>query len=388
MRALRRLLIWFLSAPGRARFLANNGPRILSFGDRTFIFRWADVCSVLENDAFFLIAPINAERITALSGPFMLGMDRSPVLWTQRAAAYRALQAVDFGQSEAFLQAAAQERMAASLGVMDVVNDYARPLALQNAHRIFGIPGSGGNLFRDTLRAVFHETFLNLQNDPKVTQAGRDAGNRLTCWINDAIAQRKAQHGVASTDMLGALLSEQPVSRIDDAEIAAVLAGFLVGSVDTTTTAVANITFETLKDPLLLGAMSAAADANDIDLLRGWCWEALRRRPHNQLLVRQAGPGAVVAGKVIPAGETVICMLLAAMQDNAAWPDPARLDPARPRDRYLHFGRALHHCAGRDLNAFQIPLLVGAIMSRGPELASPMTFSGPFPDRLLVRFKK
>jgi cytochrome P450 len=60
------------------------------------------------------------------------------------------------------------------------------------------------------------------------------------------------------------------------------------------------------------------------------------------------------------------------------------MDPCRPADRYLHFGRGLHHCAGRDLNALQIPLLVGELIPHLAPGVSEIEFDGPFPDRLTV----
>lgn len=383
MGSLRRALLWFLSAPHRARLFAKHGPRTLNVGGATLVFRWADVCAVLENDSSFLIGPINAARIEAVSDPFLLGMDRSPQLWTQHMAAYRAWASVDLNHIEDYLRSAPPAVLAKHSGILDVVNQLARPMAMEVACRVFGVRGPDEGAFKDAVRSVFHETFLNLQNDPQVARVGREAGGRLTSWIVAEIVRRRTGGISAPADMLGALLDAQSVNGMNDSEIAAILAGFLVGSIDTTTTAVANIMLEALSDPTLLHAMRA--DVDDAGTLRGWCWEALRRRPHNHLLLRVAAPGAAIAGKAIPAGTTVFCMLLTAMQDAAAWPDPKRLDPTRPRDRYLHFGRALHHCGGRDLNAIQIPALVGALLRYRPQIASAMTFEGPFPSRLLVR---
>ena len=60
-----------------ARFAARYLPPTLSFRNYTLVFRWADVADVLARDGDFRIAPINAKRIEGVSGPFILGMDRS-----------------------------------------------------------------------------------------------------------------------------------------------------------------------------------------------------------------------------------------------------------------------------------------------------------------------
>src|SRR5262245_48059201 len=68
-----------------ARAIARMGPRSIKVGNTVAVFRWADVADVLFRDGDFRIAPINERRITDVSGPFILGMDRSPQLFKQRA---------------------------------------------------------------------------------------------------------------------------------------------------------------------------------------------------------------------------------------------------------------------------------------------------------------
>jgi cytochrome P450 len=78
----------------------------------------------------------------------------------------------------------------------------------------------------------------------------------------------------------------------------------------------------------------------------------------------------------------------AAMLDTAVFPDPQVLNPASPTGPYLHFGGGLHPCAGRDINAFQIPLLVGALVRRGIKSVGTIGWAGPFPDHLVITFDR
>lgn len=380
-----KLLIGLVSSPRRARVVAAHGPSALVTNNAALVFRWSDVCSVLEDSASFSIEPINADRIENVSGPFLLGMDCEPRSIAQRSIAYPALATV--GQS------AIEARIASEIGRLlpegprdiDCIVDFARPAAASVAQRVFGVSGPDPKEYMTTIRRVFHETFLNPGNDEKVRIEGRAAGKRLLEWIKMEIALRR-QNGPTSggSDMLSGLMALQtrPTNPSTDDEIACILAGFLVGSIDTTTTCVANIVSEALDDEALMRAMYK--DLASPRRLLGWCMEVLRRRPHNPILLRVAREGAKVAGKPIPPGTTVICVLTTAMQDGAAWPEPERLDPTRPLDRYLHFGRGLHHCGGRDINVIQIPSLVGALLRRRPVRISPLAFDGPFPDSLKV----
>ena len=85
------------------------------------------------------------------------------------------------------------------------------------------------------------------------------------------------------------------------------------------------------------------------------------------------------------AGDEVVLWTQAAMQDPSAFPDPGTLRPDRPASAYLHFGGGLHPCAGRVVNAFQIPVLVAALVRRGVRSVGKVAWAGPFPAHLPVR---
>ena len=173
---------------------------------------------------------------------------------------------------------------------------------------------------------------------------------------------RPAQPG---TDMMGGLLADP--GGLDPDGVRRTLGGMFVGSIDTTATAVAKI---------------VAIIAGDDKLGRRGGGRCRRYGPPARLvlgsfapLAAQSDPAApgqrrdhAWAGSTINAGDRIVIWTQAAMQDAAAFPAPRHLRPDRPGSAYLHFGDALHACAGRSVNAFQIPLLVGAILRRGIRL--------------------
>src|ERR1043165_104048 len=101
-------------------------------------------------------------------------------------------------------------------------------------------------------------------------------------WSADEIARRRAS-GALGDDMMGKLLRQNVV---DDNGVRRTLGGMLVGSIDTTATCVAKIVTIASRERAL--ATGIARDHNDLDLLYGWCNEALRRWPHNPVVLRQA----------------------------------------------------------------------------------------------------
>jgi cytochrome P450 len=95
--------------------------------------------------------------------------------------------------------------------------------------------------------------------------------------------------------------------------------------------------------------------------------------------------GATIGGETVPAGTRVVAFTLAAMQDERVFDRPETLDPDRPPHLYMHFGRGMHECAGRDVNALQIPALIAALMRFNPTGRVKVKNAGPFPDQFFVR---
>lgn len=373
-----------LSSPGPLAAAAWIGVRVLGrpmrFGQVVIAARRRHVDEALGHDLAFGIAPINAGRIEAVNGgPFVLGRDRSAELTLERRALYSALSAVDMNALEIQAAADADDLLSAAGGSLDVVGGYARRVAGRTASRLFGISPPDDALFLEVARAVFAHTFLNLGGDKAVEARAVKAGALMQAWFENEIARRRRARSLGS-DFMGALLRQ---GLLDDEGVRRTLGGMLVGSIDTTASAVAKIVHVLGRNRRL--AAAARADAGDMARMRGWCWEALRRWPHNPLVLRQALVDTTLGGVPVPAGSKVVAWTQAAMQDPAAVPSPHEMRPDRPAGTYLHFGAGLHPCAGRAVNDWQIPMLVGKLMARGVGGAGPIAWAGPFPDRLTVQ---
>ncbi len=362
-------------------WLAAIWGRPFKIGPFIIAARHADVREVLSRDLDFLIAPINAARIETVNGPFVLGMDRGATLAVERNALYSALHQVDKTKiRDAVAHAAAQAIARAGNGPLDVVGGYARPIAAGTARALFGIGGSDERLFMDVARAIFAHTFLNITGDAAVEARALKAAALMRTWFEAEIARRRAS-GELGDDMMGALLRQRV---LDDDSVRRTLGGMLVGSIDTTASAVAKIVETLGRDRDLRERM--ARDARDIVRLGGWCMEALRRWPHNPAMLRKAAADTRLGATRVKAGAAVVAWTQAAMLDAGVFAEPTLLTPDRPREAYFHFGGELHHCGGRSINQFQIPLLVGALLARGVERVGTMQWARQFPDRLDVSF--
>lgn len=370
--AAARLGAWFGAAFGRP----------IRIGGKVFVVRHSQIVEALSRDLDFRIAPINEARIDEVNGPFVLGMDRGAALVHERRALYSALSNVNLATLRATATDHANALIAAAGTEIDVVGGYARLVAAGTARKLFGIADGEQTLFMDVARAIFAHVFLNIGNDKAVKARAVAASALLHQWLSDEIARRRVAPDPGS-DMMGMLLSG---GMLDDDGIRRTLGGMLVGAIDTTASSVAKIVAMVGRDATF--AKQVAADADDEDRLAGWCREGLRRWPHNPILLRQAQADTVLAGTRISKGDQIFLWIQAAMRDASKFPDPGRWRSDRPPPAYLHFGAGLHPCAGRVVNDYQIPLLVGALVRRGIRSVRPVGWAGPFPDQMSVTFER
>jgi cytochrome P450 len=139
--------------------------RPMRIGNKVFVGRHADAIDVLSRDLEFRIGPVNAAKIEAVNGAFILGMDRGAALVRERAVLYRALAKVSLAPLRKQIERKCDDCIASSGDQIDVVGAYARPIAAATAQALFGIKGSDDATFMDVARAIFAHVFLNLNND-------------------------------------------------------------------------------------------------------------------------------------------------------------------------------------------------------------------------------
>lgn len=346
------------------------------------VFSWRLVKDVLSRDNDFRVASVYGEKMRVVAGDFFLGLDRCPLAYRQRDSGTRGMSIATSGLAASITETA-EAAMLAPVSRMDIIEDYARPVACKTAIRLFGVNALSDKDLAAATRAVFHQVFLNMgSNDPQVAALGLAAGRRIRRWTLDEMSRRRAS-GARPADMLSYLMGRPEMS---DEDRAGVLAGYLVGAIDTTTTAFAYIAYEILTRPRLY--KQVMADKDDLTRLRGWCYDILRRRPHAPFLPRRTGSNVALGGRTIPGGKLVLAVTSAAHADPNVFIDPDRFDPERPLGTYLHFGAGPHICAGSAVNDLQLPILLQVLLRAHPRRCEKLLYDGPFPATLHAHFRK
>lgn len=352
---------------------------VLRIGKTTVLSSYSAVVNALDDDERYTIAQINAARMDRISGPFILGMDRSAQYDRENAAIRSIVKPTDLDWVRDIVRRTTDSLISAARPTarLDLSGSYARVTAARVVAEYFGVPGPREHVLMQWMRSLFWDVFLNRTNVQAVRAAADQSAAELRCYLMALIEQRAAQ-GAPGDDILSRLIR---AGTLDSDGIRRNIAGIIVGAIDTTVTAATNAFAVLLDKPQALAETRRAAEANDEAALRQCVYEALRFNPQTSGLLRYAQSD----------GNTALLLTISAMFDPKAFPNPGKFVTTRPLDKYLHFGHGMHTCYGLLINGVQLPGLVGAI-ARLPNLRRasgrfrPLLYEGPFPDRLAVEF--
>ena len=153
---------------------------ILTLGNRVVVTRYTDVVDVLTRDTDFTVSQINAPKIDQLDGPFILGMDRGPQYEREHAVLRAAALPSDLPRIGSFVatEAAGLIDAARPSGRIDVVDAYARIVAVRLVGSYFGMPGPSEAAMMGWLRDIFYDVFPNPTNDKTVHAKARRRATR------------------------------------------------------------------------------------------------------------------------------------------------------------------------------------------------------------------
>jgi cytochrome P450 len=361
------------------------------------VTRADDVREVLADNVHFTV-PFYNRKMTAISGPFILGLDDTPLYRRDHAALRAAIRADDVPAIGAATLAAARERIAAARGRIDVVREFVEPAVDRVIAEYFGTPGPDTATQVRWSRTIFRDIFLNVTDSAGPHARALADAAEMRPHLDAQIAARRAAIAAGQDvpdDVLTRLLNQRPVDGgLHDIAVRHNLIGLIAGWIPTVSKAFACAIEELLERPEELARAQRAARSGDQALVGAYLFEALRFRPQTWALLRYCASDWTVAAGTPRAtrfrgGSTVLIATQSAMFDPAAFPKPEEFRTDRPFEDYLHFGHGLHTCFGRRINRVHLPalavaLLEGPRVERAPGDAGLMTYEGPYPASLNV----
>ncbi|HTN22499.1 MAG TPA: cytochrome P450 [Solirubrobacteraceae bacterium] len=383
--------------------MRDHNPIVQLPGGVTIVALNEDVKEVLGDPARFT-AGLYGPKMEAVTGPFILGVDDTPLYHHDHAAMDRAVVKEDMPKLGEAMYAAARELVAARRaadGEIDVVSQLADPALLRTIAGYFGTPGPDDATQLRWARDVFQELFINVGNLPTVRERALAGAADWREHLDAQIDARKAALAAGEDvpdDVLTRLLRYQDEGEpnFHDVAIRHNILGNITGWIPTISNCFARIVEELLEREDELERAQAAARAGDRELVGQYCWEASRFRPQNFALLRYVAADTTIAAGTdratdVAAGSTVFAATLSAMHDERAIADPDAFRVDRPWSDYMLFGFGLHTCYGQQIVRHQLPALATALFE-GPRIRRShgrdghLRFEGPFPSGLTVRF--
>jgi cytochrome P450 len=231
-------------------------------------------------------------------------------------------------------------------------------------------------------------------------------------WAKNLVLRlfsRKPDAAVSKDDMVSRMLrstfakeAEFPITRV-----AVNAGGLLIGAIETTSQAVAQVIEYFLQRPDLLREAKSKAALHDLGAFDSMVWEALRFVPISPYMFRQASTDCAIATgtpreTVVRARTNVLLMTQSAMFDTYAYEKPEEFDPGRNWYHHFNFGFGSHECLGKYVGMVMIPEMVrqvilrdnitgsgaisrrnGALYGDGPGAGT----DGPFPEEYHLQWR-
>lgn len=249
-------------------------------------------------------------------------------------------------------------------GEMDLVSEFALPLACTTISEMLGVPVSDRQTFVGWVETIF--AYLGSEHsDPGLARACKAAYGEVVSYLGERLAERRRH---PQDDLIGKLAAMELAGEIGEANVYPLLIGLLQGGFETTTSTISSGLHALLSHPDQWHRLRA-----ERGLVASAVEEFLRYEPSLQYVTRTALIDIEFGNKTIAAGESVMMMLGAANRDAEAFDEPHRFDVAREPNRHVTFGIGVHFCMGAALARLQAHEALGLVLERitEPELSRP-----------------
>lgn len=249
----------------------------------------------------------------------------------------------------------------------DLVASYAGPLPIAVICELLGVPPRDRPDFRSWTDAL-------VTPDPTRPQEAVKAVGNLVAFFNALIARKRDTPG---DDLVSALIAARDGEgdeaggeagggdRLSEDELTSLAFLILFAGYENTVQLIGNAVVALLDHPEQLRELRAdpariPQAVEEFARFDGPVALAIRRFPLEDV---------EIGGTVVPAGETVLLALVSANRDPDRFPDPDRLDLARPQTGHLALGHGIHYCLGAPLARLETEIALTALLDRFPRLA-------------------
>lgn len=238
---------------------------------------------------------------------------------------------------------------------MEMVSDFAFPLASLTIANILGVPKEDGARFRTWALNLIPT--IDFARTRETLASGNETVKIVINYFKDLIEKRRQ---VAQDDLISMLLKEQQQGEhLTDEEILATCILLVIAGHETTVHLISNAMLSLLTHKEQLSMLK-----EDPTLIAKAVEECLRYESPTQMLARVAGEDCDIHGHRIKQGEQVYLLLGAANRDPHVFSNPHLLDITRDPNPHLAFGQGSHFCVGNSLARLEAQIAIGMLIQR------------------------
>lgn len=395
----------------------------------TLLALFTDIRDCLQMPKIFTVDLYKPKMgVTDTDEGYLMAHDDDALHYREKSIMQGMLNRDDLPRVREGIKQSAQKILDDANGSLDIVDNYCRMVPAIMVQEYFGLDGIDP---KKLLKWSFWNQYNTFHNQPFdlntkekfdhiVSEHGKcsvELVDYITVLMVRKILTVKIKDrifgtGIKVLNVLRAIFKKEPFILKDDivkrmlrtsfaeqvdfplTRIGTNAGGLLIGSVETTSQAVAQVIQYFIDRPELLATVKAASkkeDTADIDAL---VWEALRFVPISPYMFRQASEDYTIAKgtdreTTIPKGTNVLTLTQSAMFDAYAYDNPDEFNPDRNWYHNFNYGFASHDCLGKYVGMAMIPEMVRQIMLRDDlQAVSDMDYEdGPFPEKYQLSWK-
>jgi cytochrome P450 len=376
---------------------------ILVTPECTLVSRFDDVTELLNLPLIFTVA-LYLPKMS--NGIYLMAHDDDALHTREKSLMQGLLNRDDLPQVRAMVATVAKGLLDGAGSEMDVIGGFCRMVPATVVQNYFGLVGIDKAKLIEWSYWAQADTFYNQPFDllpaakskeitDRHNQTGKELGLHMAELLLSSELEVKAEFakhtllapwyllrmlwrrllgkpsaGLTDTIMKRMVRTAYPAAvDFDLKRIAINAGGLLIGAIETTSQAVAQIIQYLLDQPEWLAAAKSAAQADDPARFDAIVWEALRFVPISPYLFRQCASDYTLAkgtdhATAVKTGTYVLAVTQSAMFDPRAFDHPEEFIPGRNWYHYFHFGFGSHECLGKYVGMVMIPEMVRQILLR------------------------
>ncbi|MBD1379540.1 cytochrome P450 [Metabacillus arenae] len=242
---------------------------------------------------------------------------------------------------------------------MDVVSDYAFPLASLIIAEILGVPAEERFQFREWTASLIQT--IDFTRTRKALANGNETTIKLLDYFRELIKKRKHN---PQDDLISMLIKEeQHGGKLTDEELLATCILLVIAGHETTVNLISNSMFALLNQPQQLMKLK-----KNPALIEMAVEEFLRYESPTQMTARIASEDINMNSATIKKDEQVYILLGAANRDPKKFFNANELDITRNPNPHLAFGYGVHFCLGSLLARIEAQIAIHTLLERMPNL--------------------